>query len=288
MPLACCTAPGLIQTNTKQLWGQELQCTINPVVLQLILILFTVILVQSSKTRSKHTKSANCNLGVPWPRDQLQFKKRLVAATALLEFTLPDPSDFCYIQGTLDRANFLCASLRCHFGTAARAPLFQKCSSGLSSRNSWCFPGWDQLGWPVNTVLFNRCQRVFQCPLLNQPAQPELPAKQNTWWNFPLDFMFSSRPRHTNHQKNRQQCPNPSFIHSAIEGHRELTADFKARAALYNSDENLANTPFSKAWILLLHCSLILNRASWGRGNEYFFLKDRTCILCKLMFKIQF
>lgn len=163
MPLACCTAPGLIQTNTQQLWGQELQCTINPVVLQLILILFTVILVQSSKTRPKHTKSANCNLGVPWPRDQLQFKKRLVAVTALLEFTLPDPSDFCYIQGTLDMAKFLCASLRCHFGTAARAPLFQKCSSGLSSRNSWCFPGWDQLGWPVNTVLLtaaNTCSNV--------------------------------------------------------------------------------------------------------------------------------
>lgn len=145
--------------------------------------------------------------------------------------------------------------------------LFQMCSSGLSSINSWCFPGWEQLWWPANTVLFNCCQHVFQRPHLHQPAQPELPATQSTWGNFPLDFMFSTCPHHTKCQENRQHCPNPFFIHSAREGHRELTADCKAKAALYNSDENLANTSFSKAWILLFHCSLIIDRASWGRGN---------------------
>lgn len=265
MLLDCCTAPEPIQTNFYQLWGQELQCTINPMVLQLILILFIVILVQSSKTRPKHTKSANCtHLGVPWPKNQLQFEKKLSwlcwnSLCLILQISTSYPS--------LGRVKFLCAPLRCQFGTAARAPLFQKCSSGLSSINSWCFLGWDQLGWPVNTVLFNCCQHVFQCPLLKQPAQPELPATQNTWGNFPLGFMSSTGPRHTNYQKNRQHCPNPSFIHSSMEGHHELTADFKAKAALYNSDENLANTPFSKAWILLFHSSLIIDRASWGRGN---------------------
>lgn len=59
--------------------------------------------------------------------------------------------------------------------------------------------------------------------------------------------MFSSCSFHTNYQKNRQHYPNPSFICSSVEWDCKPMANFKPKAAIYNLDESLANTHFSKS-----------------------------------------